>query len=294
MINHFGVSGGKDSTALLLWAVRESGYPIESIRATFCDTGNEAPETLEYIKYLSENVHPIETIYPELGFYDLVMKEKRFPGVRARFCTKHLKLEPTRTHTLKLIEEHGDILLHSGIRRAESYARAKQTEEYVNDPFFDCLVRRPLLGWSIDDVWAIHARYGIRRNPLYDEGMTRVGCFPCVLGDKESIGRVARNHPERIAFIRSKEKEACEAAGHNGVTFFQRSKVPMRYWGHQSTRHKDSERTKKGEIIHLATIDDIARWALTAESLYQEDFDFDLDEIEEGGRYCPSMLGVCE
>lgn len=26
LINHIGVSGGKDSTALLLWAVNESGY----------------------------------------------------------------------------------------------------------------------------------------------------------------------------------------------------------------------------------------------------------------------------
>jgi 7-cyano-7-deazaguanine synthase in queuosine biosynthesis len=45
-INHIGISGGKDSTALLLWAVHESGYPKESIHATFCDTDNEHQITL--------------------------------------------------------------------------------------------------------------------------------------------------------------------------------------------------------------------------------------------------------
>ena len=37
-INHFGVSGGKDSTAALLWAVHESGYDPATIRATMTDT----------------------------------------------------------------------------------------------------------------------------------------------------------------------------------------------------------------------------------------------------------------
>jgi hypothetical protein len=48
LINHCGCSGGKDSTALLLWMVHESGYHLESIRPTFCDTGN-ADETGELV-----------------------------------------------------------------------------------------------------------------------------------------------------------------------------------------------------------------------------------------------------
>lgn len=37
---HVGISGGKDSGALLLWMVHESGIPADQIIATFCDTGN--------------------------------------------------------------------------------------------------------------------------------------------------------------------------------------------------------------------------------------------------------------
>jgi len=47
-IYHIGISGGKDSTAALLWATRESGWPHDKIRVTFCDTGNEHQFTYDY------------------------------------------------------------------------------------------------------------------------------------------------------------------------------------------------------------------------------------------------------
>ena len=40
-VNYCGLSGGKDSSATALWLIHESGIPRESIRFTFCDTGNE-------------------------------------------------------------------------------------------------------------------------------------------------------------------------------------------------------------------------------------------------------------
>jgi 3'-phosphoadenosine 5'-phosphosulfate sulfotransferase (PAPS reductase)/FAD synthetase len=286
-INHLGVSGGKDSTALLLWAVHESGYPRESIRATFCDTGNEAPQTLEFIAYLSESVHPIETIRPELDFYQLAKTKRRFPTAVARFCTMDLKLSPIRGHIRRLVQEcDGDIVLHSGIRRAESYARSRQVEELVHDTYFDCPVRRPLLGWSIGDVWAIHARYGVHRNPLYDMGMSRVGCYPCVMCRKEDVGRIAMFDPERIAFIRSQEEAVSAVATGGGAAFFNASRVPTRF------RTLPCVSAKTGEIIYLPTIDDVARWGLESPDVYQQDLD--LDDIDGSGRSCPSALGVCE
>ena len=63
-IYHVGVSGGKDSGAVLLWMVHESGIPRHQINATFCDTGNEHKHTYEQVRILSEKVHPIETLKP--------------------------------------------------------------------------------------------------------------------------------------------------------------------------------------------------------------------------------------
>lgn len=50
-------SGGKDSVATLQ-VVREQ-YPDHIITALFCDTGDELPETYEYIKYFNKEVFPI-------------------------------------------------------------------------------------------------------------------------------------------------------------------------------------------------------------------------------------------
>ncbi|RYD76385.1 MAG: hypothetical protein EOP84_16950 [Verrucomicrobiaceae bacterium] len=98
-INHLGISGGKDSTALHLWAVHESGYPLESIRATFCDTGNECEETLEQVRLFSQRVHPIEWLKTERDFCELARHKGRFPSATVRFCTNagSIRLAPQRS-----------------------------------------------------------------------------------------------------------------------------------------------------------------------------------------------------
>jgi 3''-phosphoadenosine 5''-phosphosulfate sulfotransferase (PAPS reductase)/FAD synthetase and related enzymes len=46
------VSGGKDSTAMLLKALEE--YPKSQITPIFCDTGWEHESTYEYLEYLEK------------------------------------------------------------------------------------------------------------------------------------------------------------------------------------------------------------------------------------------------
>ena len=58
--NIISVSGGKDSTALLLLALER--VPESSLEAVFADTGHEHPQTYEYIAYLSDQVFPIRVI----------------------------------------------------------------------------------------------------------------------------------------------------------------------------------------------------------------------------------------
>lgn len=65
-IFHVGVSGGKDSAAALIWLVNESGIPREKIRASYSDIDNDHEWTKQHVKLLSETVHPIEFIYPEV------------------------------------------------------------------------------------------------------------------------------------------------------------------------------------------------------------------------------------
>src|SRR5438445_12882936 len=93
---HFGVSGGKDSTALLLWACYESGIPLDQIRVTFNLVGNEHDLTLAYVKMLSDFVFPIETIRAKELFYDRALIEGLYPNPRMRWCTRELKMKPTQ------------------------------------------------------------------------------------------------------------------------------------------------------------------------------------------------------
>lgn len=284
MINHLGISGGKDSTALLLWAVYESGYALDTLSATFADTGNEDQRTLDYIGMLSEKVHPITYIKPKLDFYELARSKRRFPDPRRRFCTVELKLVPAKAHVSALIAGGHDVLMHSGVRAAESAARAALPER-AWDEYFDCETYRPLLGWSLSDVWDTHKRYGIPRNPLYDLGAKRVGCFPCIMSCKSELLLIQKRMPERVRFLQEREDEV--NALHDRDTkfspFFDLNKVPL-------SQRSRTIVTEDGREIKAASIGDVFRWAATSRGGQQYAIDYD----DEAPPVCASKYGACE
>jgi len=274
-IVHLGISGGKDSTAALLWLINESGCPREKIRVTFCDTGNEHQFTYDYIAMLSEKVFPVEMIKPLLDFYELAKKKGRFPSVKARFCTQELKIFPSQRYVLVLMRDGAKILLLTGVRASESAKRA-ELPEFEWDDFYACDMYRPLLKWSLDDVWAFLAKYSIPRNPLYDLGATRVGCLPCIMSRKAEIRMIAKNFPERIDMIRRAETDTGRIS-----TFYPRKYVPLGYRSLEITTHD-------GEIMRVPTIDDVVSWSKTARGGRNYNFDFDTPMM------CSSNLGACE
>jgi 3'-phosphoadenosine 5'-phosphosulfate sulfotransferase (PAPS reductase)/FAD synthetase len=304
-INHIGVSGGKDSTALLLWAVHESGYDPKSLIVSFCDTGNEAQETYDYIQMLSEKVHPITTINPELPFYELARKKGRFPSAVARYCTEELKMKPTRIFVKTFMAQGIDVLLHAGVRAAESEDRAKLPDREFST-YFGAEVYRPLLKWTIEDVWAIHKRYDIPRNPLYDAGCKRVGCLPCIMSRKAEIANIAEKWPERIDMIEKEERTL--RGGDAFSSMFAADKVPHRYKTKEVFRQAknlvDKETDPAQESIEMddkrlgerpakklmvATIRDVVRWAENDGEKDTEDFDF-FEDLPA----CDSRYGACE
>lgn len=278
---HVGVSGGKDSAATLLWTVNESGWPREKIRATFCDTGNEHEFTYAYIRMLSERVFPIETIKPPLGFYELAKKKGRFPGPKSRFCTQQLKIFPSQRYLKELQQAGKNVLLLTGVRKAESPKRA-ELPAYGWDEYYAAHVYRPLLEWSLDEVWAMLAKYKIPRNPLYDLGCRRVGCLPCIMSNKHEIRMIAQRFPERIDRIRRLEHEVGE-----GSTFFRIGTTPDDFASIPFV-------AKDGRHLNVPSIDDVVAWSKTGyRHPHQYEMDFDNLSIEDG-TLCPSNLGTCE
>ena len=88
-------SGGKDSQASLIWAIKE--YGLKNIEAVFCDTGWESPITYEHIKKTTDQLGvKLITLKSKKvdGMINLAEKKKRFPSTNARFCTSELKSIP--------------------------------------------------------------------------------------------------------------------------------------------------------------------------------------------------------
>jgi 3'-phosphoadenosine 5'-phosphosulfate sulfotransferase (PAPS reductase)/FAD synthetase len=193
------VSGGKDSTALYLWALEKFG-PLGFL-ATFADTGHEHPVTLNYLKNLplwtkgpeitwhkrdfSKELERRGVVPNKVPFLDMLLFKSMMPSGNKQFCTTLLKLEPIRDW-INSLRDTRDVILYLGIRAEESARRAKLAMEEYSD-FYDCLVSRPLLHWKIGEVFAMHKKHGIEPNPLYKQGMSRVGCYPCINANKSDL-----------------------------------------------------------------------------------------------------------
>jgi len=213
-------SGGKDSTALVLWA-KEQGWPFTAV---FCDTGWEHPLTYAYVQHINETqldgklVTLSSTKYPG-GMRELVLYKKRPPSTRARFCTEELKVKPFSAWLAA--QEFDEVLVYQGIRAAESLSRKLAGRRVWND-LFDAWVERPLFDWTADDVFSMHDKYGVDPNPLYKMGAGRVGCFPCIMLNHGELRRLSYTAPE--VWDRAAELEAV-----TGRSFFHAHYIPERF-----------------------------------------------------------------
>ena len=215
-----GISGGKDSTALILFLVKEffpeNDIPLEKLICTFADTQNEAEETYNHILKISKELHPVKWLESE-GFYNLAKRKKRFPSTKARFCTTELKLIPSMNFLNSL---DGNVLSLSGVRRDESHAR-KDAPEFSSglESFHGFPTWRPLVDWTLEDVFLIHKKYNFPLNPLYELGFSRVGCLPCIMSRKKEIRLISKHFPERIEMLAQAERNFPNSGGFSSFFF---------------------------------------------------------------------------
>lgn len=262
-MNILSISGGKDSTAMLLLAIERG---IEDLKCIFADTGNEHPETVRYISYLSQAVGiEIQTIKADFSkqiqhkrdlvrekwrnegvseeritdalsvlvpsgnpFLDLCLVKGRFPSTMARFCTAELKVQIVRNQIYKPILAAGtDIDSWQGIRHDESKSRSCAIERDLamkdETTGAECWNYRPILDWKAEDCFAIMKKHGIKPNPLYSLGMTRVGCMPCINARKAEIAEISMRFPEEIDRIARWENAVSKASKRGDSTFFPTS-----------------------------------------------------------------------
>ena len=178
-----------------------------------------------------------------------------FPGRMQRWCTRELKIEPLRAYHDKLIEETGlETVSAMGIRAAESESRSKMPEfedEPPGEQQWGGYLWRPLLRWTIEDVLRIHNRHGVKVNPLYQRGHSRVGCYPCIYATKEEIALIAEHAPQRIGEIRQLETEML------ALRRARNEEKPGRY------KHVDDAQFFQTRSQGVTGIDAVVNWART-------------------------------
>jgi 3'-phosphoadenosine 5'-phosphosulfate sulfotransferase (PAPS reductase)/FAD synthetase len=254
--NLVSVSGGKDSTATLLLALKQFPY---STGAVFADTGNEHEATYDYLGYLERTLGiqiirlkqdftdwwwrkqayirdkwpakgvPDDVVQRSLTFFtrgpsgnpylDLCCIKGRFPSRMAQFCTQYLKTEPLTELAMSLIDIGGcDLWSWQGVRRDESARRAHaEGFEEIGGGLF---AFRPIAGWTAQETVDFVRSCGLTLNPLYALGMDRVGCMPCINASKAELSEIARRFPEHIERIAEWEACVAHASKRGGSSFF--------------------------------------------------------------------------
>jgi 3'-phosphoadenosine 5'-phosphosulfate sulfotransferase (PAPS reductase)/FAD synthetase len=309
-INIVNVSGGKDSTATLLLAI-ERGAP--NLSAVMADTGHEHPLTYEYVDYLEqvtgvqirrvkasfamriankreyivrkwsadgvsdERIREALDILVPTGnpFLDLCLWKGRFPSPKARFCTEELKVQPMMDQVfIPASKKYDRVVSWQGVRADESRARADLPEQDEGE--FGVINYRPILKWTAEDCFAMHRKHGINWNPLYEQGMGRVGCMPCIMARKGELGEIQKRFPEEFDRVARWERLVSRASK-RGVTTFLDGRIPATILGNDDIQHETHGITFWRE------------YALTARGGRQRDF---LTETDVP--VCSSAYGLCE
>lgn len=212
----------------------------------------------------------LELLHPTGNPYlDLCLVRGGFPSRKRQFCTQYLKTEPLTEYALKIIDAGDAVWSWQGVRAEESPSRALLPSfEVVGGGLFN---HRPILRWRVADVFEAHDVAGIKPNPLYTQGMNRVGCMPCINCSKGELRAIADRFPEHIERIAEWERLVSEVTRpHSPVSFF-----------HMGT---------KGHSGATSTIHSIVDWSRTTRGGRQRDL---LAQLDDAGS-CSSSYGLCE
>jgi 3'-phosphoadenosine 5'-phosphosulfate sulfotransferase (PAPS reductase)/FAD synthetase len=268
-------SGGKDSTALILWAKEN----LEDFTPVICETEWEHPINDAYVEEINQTVLGGRLVrlrskrYPK-GFVQLVTERHMVPGAKSRFCTDELKVFPLHDY---YAAQDDEVTSYQGVRADESAKRSKMPlVEWVNEGGGYWL-NRPLLNWTAEQCFAKMAEHGVKPNPLYLQGATRVGCWPCIMTGLGELKRAVQFFPELKQRVIDMEKAASDGAGEDKF-WFRSDKIPDRF-------KSASVVTKDGRTVLMPTAEDVFR--------YIESVDEDQLPMFPA-RSCMSVYNLCE
>lgn len=204
-------------------------------------------------------------------YLDLCMWKGRFPARKVQFCTQELKTAMLVEYQQALVEAGHRVVSWQGVRRDESMNRrhAKKFERLQPRTY----AYRPLVEWTAMQVFASLAAHDIEVNDLYRQGMSRVGCMPCINCGKGELREIAMRWPEEIDRIAEWEQRVGACAKRGFSTFF-------------TDAHPAKDRRQIFADLNVRTR---VQWANTTRGGKQ----YDLLASDEPAA-CASSYGLCE
>lgn len=193
------LSGGKDSTALAIYLKGR----VEGLEYVFCDTGEEMPETYEYLEKLEAFLGTeINRLNPDRPFtHYLKIYNGVLPDARTRWCTRKLKIEP-----FERFVGYSTCYNYIGIRADEMHRKG-----YISTKT-NIIPRYPFItdGITRSDVFRILEESGIGL-PQYYQWRSRSGCYFCFFQQRVEWVGLFENHPDLFAKARDFEKQDDES-----------------------------------------------------------------------------------
>jgi hypothetical protein len=228
-----GISGGKDSSALVIHIKRTRPELFDKLELFFTDTGSELPEVYTYLekmeKFLGKTILRIKVDLESAEGYKAVTGEDQsvpfdeilksykgyLPAPNARWCTRVLKLKPLEAWI------NGEYCIsYIGLRADEPEREGYSSRTKANNIIPNFPFRQD--GIEIDDVYRIlEETVGL---PEYYKWRTRSGCYFCFYQRRVEWAILFNLYPEW--FEKSKEYETQHE---DGRTFTWVKDKPLDY-----------------------------------------------------------------
>lgn len=209
------ISGGKDSAALLAWAMAH--FPKEKIKPVHAVIDIDWKETMDVVKSHvahyglgCEMVQAVDRDGNTKGFISMMLAprtnrktgevgQQMFPSMEQRLCTSTLKTAPIDKYVRTL---KGKTLVLIGERREESSNRAKlvafRPDEKLSAKGREVVKYSPILDMKESDVWGVIHQEGLMVHPCYGYGVKRASCAICIFSSDEDIKIAAKHAPEVV------------------------------------------------------------------------------------------------
>lgn len=263
------------------------GITIKTVRADFREAiltkrlkierlANGESETSVYGKRIFKHPWTKETAQEALAvfrptgnpFLDVCLLHGGFPSSVRQFCTRELKVIPMTEYAEELLSKGHTVESWQGVRADESRRRANLPEREPRGERYSFY--RPILKWSVKQVFEKIRTAGLEPNQLYKMGMGRVGCMPCIHVAKPELLEISKRFPDHIARIAKWETLVQQTLRPGTLATFLESKSYAKDAG-------------------IAPIWQRVEWAQSSRGGKQRKFDFD-----DTTPSCKSEYGLCE